>query len=253
MNSLDRFRLDGKVVVLTGASAGLGAGFARALGQAGAWLVLAARRAAELIEAVEALTTDGISATHAVADVASPNDCLRVAEVAVAKFGQIDVLVNNAGVASSAPALSESVERFNQVLTVNVTGSFLMAQACAPHMPRGASIVNVGSVLGHIGPRFPHAAYAASKAAIHGLTRDLAQEWTERKGIRVNTLCPGYFASEMTASGQGSIESMLAAHSIMPRFGEQQELDSALIFLASSASSYMTGTSVTVDGGLSAI
>ena len=253
MSVLQRFRLDDKVAVLTGASGGLGVGFAHALGEVGATLVLVARREAELAATVALLHRNGVRATYEVADVARLEDCARVASTAVAEFGRIDVLINNAGIASSTPALHESAARFEQVMMVNVAGSFWMAQACAPHMPRGSAIVNVGSVLGHIGPRFPNAAYAASKAGILGLTRDLAQEWTERKGIRVNTLCPGYFVTDMTADGHNALERMLQTHSIMPRFGEQSELDSALIFLASPASSYMTGASLTVDGGLSAL
>jgi NAD(P)-dependent dehydrogenase (short-subunit alcohol dehydrogenase family) len=128
-----------------------------------------------------------------------------------------------------------------------------MAQACAPVMPPGSSIVNVSSVLGLVGPRFPQASYAASKAGVIGLTRDLAQEWSGRKGIRVNALCPGYFRTEMTADGADALQDLLARHSILGRFGEQRELDSALLFLASPASSYVTGTTLTVDGGFTAL
>ena len=253
MNPLDMFRLDDRVVVLTGASSGLGVGFAKALGSVGAKVVLAARRDMELKALAAELCDEGIDAIACVADVSDPGDCSRVAETAVAQFGHIDVLVNNAGTASSNSALKEDPETFRRVLDVNVSGSFWMAQACAPHMPEGSSIINVSSVLGHIGPRFPHAAYAASKAGVLGLTRDLAQEWSARRGIRVNALCPGYFDSEMTADGREAIEDMLRNHSILPRFGEQRELDSALIFLASDASTYMTGTSLIIDGGLSAL
>lgn len=253
MSVLQRFRLDDKVAVLTGASGGVGVGFAHALGEVGATLVLVARREAELAATVALLRRNGVRAIYQVADVARFEECARVASRAVAEFGRIDVLINNAGIASSTPALRESADRFEQVMKVNLAGSFWMAQACAPHMPPGSAIVNVSSVLGHVGPRFPNAAYAASKAGILGLTRDLAQEWTDRKGIRVNTLCPGYFLTDMTADGRDALQWMLQTHSIMPRFGEQSELDSALIFLASPASSYMTGTSLTVDGGLSAL
>ena len=128
-----------------------------------------------------------------------------------------------------------------------------MCQATAPHMPSGSSIVNVASVLGHVAPRFPQAAYAASKAGVIGLTRDLAQEWSSRKGIRVNALCPGYFASEMTATADAELRNMVAGNSMLGRFGQQHELDTALLFLASPASSYVTGTSLLVDGGLSAL
>jgi NAD(P)-dependent dehydrogenase (short-subunit alcohol dehydrogenase family) len=134
-----------------------------------------------------------------------------------------------------------------------MAGPFWMAQACAPHMPPGSSIVNVASVLAHIAPPFPQAAYAASKAGVLGLTRDLAQEWSARKGIRVNALCPGYFASEMTANDDEQLRAMVARNSMLGRFGEQAELDGALLFLASPASSYVTGTSLIVDGGMAAL
>ena len=253
MNVLDSFRLDDRVVVLTGASAGLGAGFAQALAEVGADLVLVARRAAPLEELSEKLRTGGSRVLTVSADVSDPEACRRVAEQTVAAFGRIDVLVNNAGIGSATPATRESVERFNDVLAVNLGGCMWMAQACQPQMPAGSAIVNVASVLAHIGPRWPNSAYAASKAGVLGLTRDLAHEWSARYGIRVNVLCPGYFASEMTAEGAHLIEDMLATHSILPRMGTQAELDAALLFLASPASSYVTGTSLVVDGGLSAL
>jgi NAD(P)-dependent dehydrogenase (short-subunit alcohol dehydrogenase family) len=253
MNPLDAFRLDGRAVVLTGASSGLGLGFARALAAAGADLVLAARRQNALEEIAAELRSNGTRVVTQPADVSSQEACVAVAQAAVDEFGQIDALINNAGIASATPALRESEDVFRQVLDVNLTANFLMAQACAPSMPEGSTIVNVASVLGHIGPRFPNAAYAASKHGVIGLTKDLAQEWSARKGIRVNALCPGYFASEMTADGQEAIEGMLATHSILPRLGTQPELDTALIFLVSGASSYITGQSLIVDGGLSVL
>jgi NAD(P)-dependent dehydrogenase (short-subunit alcohol dehydrogenase family) len=253
VNPLDAFRLDGRVVVLTGASSGLGVGFARALAAVGAHLVLAARRVGALEELATELRDGGTQVVVQPADVSSPGDCGKVAERAVEEYGRIDVLVNNAGIGSSTPSSRETPESFSAVLDVNLGGCFWMAQACVPSMPPGSAIVNVASVLGSIGPRFPQAAYAASKAGVLGLTRSLAQEWTTRKGIRVNALSPGYFATEMTASGLEQLRQMLEVHSIMPRLGEQRELDSALLFLASPASSYVTGTQLLVDGGLSAL
>jgi NAD(P)-dependent dehydrogenase (short-subunit alcohol dehydrogenase family) len=123
-------------------------------------------------------------------------------------------------------------------------------------MPPGSSIVNVASVHGFIGSHFPQASYTASKAGVLGLTRDLASQWSGRKGIRVNALCPGYFASEMTTgtdNGEEALRDMVAKRSILGRFGEQAEIDAAMIFLASPASSYVTGTTLVVDGGMSAI
>jgi NAD(P)-dependent dehydrogenase (short-subunit alcohol dehydrogenase family) len=250
---LDAFRLDGRVVVLTGASSGLGVGFARALAAVGADLVLAARRGHLLDELAVPLRATGSRVVTQVADVSVPADCRAVVERAVAEFGRIDVLVNNAGLGPAVPASRETPESFDKVVDVNLGGTFWMAQACATAMSPGSAIVNVASVLGLIGPRFPQASYAASKAGVIGLTRDLAQQWSRRKGIRVNALRPGYFASEMTAGDDGELRAMVGAESILGRFGEQHELDGALLFLASPASSYVTGTTLTVDGGLSAI
>ncbi len=245
----DPFRLDDRVVVLTGASSGLGRGFAQALAAAGAVLVLAARR----LEQLEALAEElGTRVEVVRADVSSPEDCRRVAEAAATHFGRVDVLINNAGVGTVVPASKETPEGFREVIEVNLNGAFWMSQACQPLMPKGSSIVNVASVLAQVAPRFPQAAYTASKAGLLGLTRDLAQEWSGRKGIRVNALCPGYFDSEMTRD-QEPLRDVVAAETMLGRFGRQHELDAALIFLASPASSYITGTSLLVDGGMSAL
>lgn len=249
-----RFRLDDKVVVITGASSGLGAGFARAAAGAGATLVLAARREDRLQALAEELRAAGVKVLIQRTDVAVEEDCDALAEAAVAEFGRIDVLINNAGVGPAAPALREDREVWRRTVDINLNGTYWMARACAPHMPRGSSIVNLSSVLGHVASRFPQAHYAATKAAVLGLTRDLAQQWSGRKGIRVNALCPGYVATEMTtAEGADALQQMVIDNSILGRFGEQEELDSAMLFLASPASNYMTGASLIVDGGLSAI
>ncbi|GAB3141470.1 glucose 1-dehydrogenase [Amycolatopsis stemonae] len=248
MNPLDLFRLDGRTVLVTGASSGLGAGFARALSQAGADVVLVARRE----EPLRLLAKELGNATVVVADVSDPDDCARAAQAAMDAFGRLDGLVNNAGLGSAVSALKETPEGFRKLIDVNLNGVFWMAAACAPLMPRGSAIVNVSSVLGLIAPRFPQAAYAASKAGVLGLTRDLAAEWSGRRGIRVNALCPGYFDSEMTADGSEVLREMVARQSMLGRFGEQSELDPALLFLLSPASSYVTGTTLTVDGGLTA-
>jgi NAD(P)-dependent dehydrogenase (short-subunit alcohol dehydrogenase family) len=253
VNPLDAYRLDDRVVVLTGASSGLGVGFARALAAVGAHLVLAARRTDRLGKLAAELAGAGTRVVTHTTDVSVPEDCRAVARRAVEEFGRIDVLINNAGVGVVVPASCDTPESFSSVVDVNLSGTFWMAQACAPVMPPGSSIVNVSSVLGLVGPRFPQASYAASKAGVIGLTRDLAQEWSGRKGIRVNALCPGYFRTEMTAVGADALQDLLARHSILGRFGEQRELDSALLFLASPASSYVTGTTLTVDGGFTAL
>jgi NAD(P)-dependent dehydrogenase (short-subunit alcohol dehydrogenase family) len=172
--------------------------------------------------------------------------------VAAAKdaFGRVDVLVNNAGVGTAVPATHETPEQFRQVIEVNLEGSYWMAQACGRVMQPGSSIVNVGSVLGSTTAGLPQAAYSASKAAIIGLTRDLAQQWTGRKGIRVNALAPGFFPSEMTDQyPDGYLEQMMWRCPV-GRGGEPDELCAAMLFLASDASSYITGVVLPVDGGM---
>ncbi|GAA3528015.1 SDR family NAD(P)-dependent oxidoreductase [Nocardioides daeguensis] len=250
MSTLDLFRLDGQAVVITGASSGLGAGFARALSGAGADLVLAARRADRLAELAAELRADGGRVETVTADVSLPEDCSRVAGHAIERFGRIDALVNNAGLGSAVSSLKETPEGFRRLIDVNLNGVFWMSQAAARRMTHGGSIVNVSSVLGLVAPRYPQAAYAASKAGVIGLTRNLAGEWSGRRGIRVNALCPGYFDSEMTAGEGDLLRTMVAEQSMLGRFGRQEELDGALLFLLSAASSYVTGTTLTVDGGL---
>ncbi|GAA0983795.1 glucose 1-dehydrogenase [Acrocarpospora macrocephala] len=254
MDLIDRFRLDGKVVLITGASSGLGVGFARAAASVGASLVLAARREDRLDAVAAEIRDRGTKVLTHRTDVSAQEQCEEVAQAAAAEYGRIDVLVNNAGVGPSGSALREDPAVFRSTVDINLNGVYWMSRACVPHMPHGSSIVNVASVLGSVASRFPQAAYSASKAGVLGLTRDLAQQWSLRRGVRVNALCPGYFDSEIT-NGRGSdaLRTLVSENSILERFGEQGELDTALLFLASPASSYMTGSSLVVDGGLSAI
>jgi NAD(P)-dependent dehydrogenase (short-subunit alcohol dehydrogenase family) len=253
MDPLQAFRLDGQVVIVTGATSGLGVGFARAVAAAGGRVVIAGRRAERLSDVARELAGVGAEVRHRRADVADPDDCAALAEFALAEFGQVDGLVNNAGIGEAKPALKETPDEFRSVIDVNLNGTFWMAQACARVMRPGSSIVNVSSVLGLIAPRFPQAAYAASKAGVIGLTRDLAQQWSGRKGIRVNALCPGYFLTEMTEAAAEQLGENLKRNSMLGRFGTQDELDPAVIYLLSRASSYVTGTSLVVDGGMSAL
>jgi len=250
MSVLDRFRLDGKVAVVTGASSGLGAAFAVGLAEAGADVVVAARRTDRLKETAEQVEALGRRCLVVTADVAVPEDCTRVIAEAVEALGAVDVLVNNAGVGTAVPATRETPEQFRQVIDVNLNGSYWMAQACGRVMKPGSSIVNIGSVLGQTSAALPQAAYASSKAAIIGLTRDLAAQWTGRKGIRVNALAPGFFPTEMTEQyPDGYLDAMMIR---VPagRAGEAEELVAALLFLASDASSYVTGIVLPVDGGM---
>jgi NAD(P)-dependent dehydrogenase (short-subunit alcohol dehydrogenase family) len=248
---LDLFRLDGKVAVVTGASSGLGAGFARALADAGADVVLAARRTDRLEQLAAEIGATGRRALAVRTDVARPEDCTALVEQAVAHLGRVDILVNNAGLGTAVPALRETPEEFRSVIEVNLLGAYWMAQAAARVMPPGSSIVNLSSVLGLVKSWAPQAAYAASKAGLIGLTRDLANQWSGRKGIRVNALAPGYFASEMTDQIPAEmVQQILTTQTPLGRIGQQAELDAALIFLASPASSYITGVTLPVDGGL---
>jgi len=249
---LERFSLAGKVALVTGASSGLGAGFAVALAQAGADVVLAARRQDGLDAARRAVERLGRSALAVPADVTDPDACRAVAQAAVGRFGRLDVLVNNAGMGTAVPALREPPEQFRQVIDVNLMGAYWMAQAAAQVMPPGSSIVNIASVLGLIKSFWPQAAYAASKAGLIGLTRDLNQQWSGRRGIRVNAVAPGYFRSEMTDQiPQDKLEEFIASASTLGRMGEQHELDTVVVFLASPASSYIAGVTLAVDGGMS--
>jgi NAD(P)-dependent dehydrogenase (short-subunit alcohol dehydrogenase family) len=246
----EKFRLDGRVAVITGASSGLGVAFALAFAEAGADVVVCARREAMLADTAAKVEALGVRCLAVRADVAVPDDCTAVATQAMEAFGRVDVLVNNAGIGTAAPATRESPEDFRRVLDINVSGSFFMAQACARVMQPGSSIINVGSILGSTTAGLPQAAYCTSKAAILGLTRDLASEWTGRKGIRVNALAPGFFPSEMTDEyPDGYLEQMLPR---VPagRVGDPAELAAAAVFLASDAASYVTGVLLPVDGGL---
>ncbi|WP_407935593.1 SDR family NAD(P)-dependent oxidoreductase [Jatrophihabitans cynanchi] len=246
---VELFGLAGRTAVVTGASSGLGVAFAVALAEAGADVVLAARRADRLRETADAVERLGRRALTVQADVAAPEDSKKVVDAALAEFGTVDVLVNNAGVASSRPATRETPQEFRAVIDVNLNGCYWMAQACGRVMRPGSSIVNIGSVLGITTAGLPQAAYSASKAALAGLTRDLAQQWTGRKGIRVNTLAPGFFASEMTDQyAEGYLAGQLG-RVLVGRTGDPRELAAALIFLASDAGGYVTGQTIVVDGG----
>lgn len=248
---LDRFRLDGKAAIVTGASSGLGVAFARGLADAGADVAIGARRADRLEETRRLVEEAGQRCVAVPTDVAAPDSCGRLVDAAMEAFGRVDVCVNNAGLGTAVPASREAPEEFRRVIDVNLCGAYWMAQACGRVMRPGSSIVNIGSVLGSTTAGLPQAAYAASKAGLIGLTRDLAQQWTGRKGIRVNLIAPGFFPSEMTDQyPEGYLDHQLGTRVPAGRPGDPDDLVSALVYLASDAGSYVTGVVLPVDGGV---
>jgi NAD(P)-dependent dehydrogenase (short-subunit alcohol dehydrogenase family) len=165
-------------------------------------------------------------------------------------FGRVDVLINNAGIGTAAPATHELPEAFRQVIDVNLNGCYWMAQACGRVMQPGSSVINISSVLGITTAGLPQAAYASSKAGLIGLTRDLAQQWTGRKGIRVNAVAPGFFDSEMTDQYPEGYLDMMRFRIPSDRKGDPAELAATVVFLASDAAGYITGQTLAVDGGM---
>ena len=250
MSVLDLFRLDDKVVIVTGASAGLGVAFAQAFAEACADVVLGARRLEKMSDTTALVTAAGRRALSVQTDVADPEQCQALVDAAVAEFGRVDVLINNAGIGTAVPATRETPDEFRRVIDINLNGSYWMAQACGKVMGPGSSIINISSVLGLTTAGLPQAAYSASKAAIVGLTRDLAQQWGGRRGIRVNALAPGFFKSEMTDTYPSGYLEAQQPRVPLGRTGDPAELAATAVWLASPAGGFVVGQTIAVDGGL---
>jgi NAD(P)-dependent dehydrogenase (short-subunit alcohol dehydrogenase family) len=251
MSVLDSFRLDDKVVVVTGASSGLGVSFAQVFAEAGADVVLGARRVERLADTAALVEAGGRKALTVATDVSVPEQSQALVDAAMQTFGRVDVLINNAGIGTAHPATRETPEEFRSVIDVNLNGAYWVAQACGRVMKPGSSIINIASILGITTAGLPQAAYSASKAAIIGLTRDLAQQWGSRKGIRVNALAPGFFKTEMTDEYPPEYLESQSHRLILGRLGDDRELAATAVWLASAAGGYVTGQTIVVDGGLS--
>ena len=252
------FSVEGRTAIVTGASSGLGVRFAQVLSQAGASVVLAARRQDQLDQVAKEIEAGGGTALALRCDVGDPASVKEMVAAAFDRFGTVDILVNNAGVSAEAGIMPERVpdELFAQTINVNVNGTFSCCREVAARLMaagKKGSIINVASVAGLGGVQNFPPAYQASKAAVINLTRNLAISWADR-GIRVNALCPGWFPSEMTAAWFAApvFLQRFEDQAPMRRVGELSELDGPLLFLASDASSFVTGQALAVDGGSSA-
>lgn len=247
------FDLSGKTAIVTGGSRGLGREMAEALAEAGASLMLCARRAEWLDETLKEFHKRGFCAEGKLCDAAKAGDVQSVVDETLEKFGKIDILVNNAGISWGATAEEMPLDKWQKVLDVNLTGCFLFAQAVGGEMLKreSGSIINIASISGITssanGPFY--AGYAASKAGLIGLTRELAANWG-RKGIRVNAIAPGFFHSRLADAVIDIYERSIQETNAIPRIGREGELKGAALFLASDASSYITGQTIVVDGGM---
>ncbi len=253
MTVLDTFDLTGRVALVTGATKGLGRAFAHALAEAGADIVIGGRDEAGAAQVKSEIEERGRRAAVHLGDITERAQAQALTDAAVEAFGHIDVLVNNAGACVHRPSLEVTDDEWRHVMSVNVDAVWLMAQIVGAHMvERGrGSIVNIGSMSGAIVNRPQwQPAYNASKAAVHHLTRSLAAEWAPH-GVRVNALAPGYIQTAMSPVDDPRFRRMWIEDAPMERCGQPEELGGAIVFLASDASSFVTGSVLTADGGYS--
>lgn len=248
----DLFDLTGRVAIVTGGSRGLGEEMAEGLAEAGASLMLCARREQWLTPTLESFRSRGFTVEGMVCDVSAPDQVQAIVDRTLNTFGKVDILINNAGIAWAAEPEAMPLDKWQKVIDTNLTGTFLFSQSAGREMlkrQRGC-IINVASIAGMIGSvSTSHwAGYAASKAGIVGLTRELAATWG-RSGIRVNAIAPGYFHSRLADPAIVHAEPQIKATSPIPRVGDAGELKGVAVFLASDAASYITGQTIIVDGG----
>jgi len=251
------FNIKGQTALVTGASSGLGVTFAEALVECGANVVLAARRMERLEKLADSLSAKyGTKVIPVKTDVSQEPDVLRMVNTAVKHFGSLEILVNNAGVASLSPSVEMSLEEWKKVIDVNLTGVFLCARTAAREMiaKNYGKIVNIASIYGAVGDIFHAAPYYASKGAVINLTRAFAIEWAQYK-INVNAIAPGFFPSEMTEQvfkDENALKHIIS-RTPLGRTGEPSDLKAVLLYLASPASNYVTGQTIFVDGGWTAL
>jgi NAD(P)-dependent dehydrogenase (short-subunit alcohol dehydrogenase family) len=246
------FNLSGRIAIVTGGSRGLGLEMAEGLAEAGAALMLCARRAEWLTPAIDGLRKRGVQVDGMLCDVAKPQDVQAVVNRTLETYGRVDILINNAGVSWGAEPEEMPLDKWQKVIDINLTGAFLFAQAAGREMLKRqfGRIINVSSIAGiHASVRGPHyVGYAASKAGMMGLTRELAATWG-RHGIRVNAIAPGFFHSRLADPAIAIAEPTIKATSPLPRVGDAGELKGVVVFLAADASNYITGQVIVVDGG----